>query len=54
MSKLTDTLKKALEKKQGTHHVDNSDTPVVAKKTSRPQTSVMGKKPPTKSAGRGR
>jgi hypothetical protein len=54
MSKLTDILKKALEKKQGIHHLENDDMPVVEKKSGKKRVSVIGKKPPTKSAGRGR
>jgi hypothetical protein len=55
MSKLSDTLAKALAKKQGKTHVDGSDAAVtvdtkVKKKTAPP----TGKKPPTRSAGRGR
>jgi hypothetical protein len=54
MSKLSDTLKKALSKKQGTHHLENNDTPVVEKKAGKQRAPVIGKKPPTRSAGRGR
>jgi hypothetical protein len=55
MSKLTDTLKAALAKKQGKHHVENTDGATVdnkAKKTP-PPVGVAGK-PMKKSAGRGR
>ena len=55
MSKLSDTLAKALAKKQGKTHVDGSDaTPTVEKKTKGKPTAPAGKKPPTRSAGRGR
>ena len=55
MSKLSDTLAKALAKKQGKTHVDGSDaTPTVEKKTKVKPAAPAGKKPPTRSAGRGR
>jgi hypothetical protein len=55
MSKMSETLARALEKKQGKTHVDGSevaaaDTRVKKVKTAPP----TGKKPPTRSAGRGR
>ena len=53
MSKLTDTLKAALEKKKGVHHPEGDTAPVVEKKVVKPKT-VATKKPPAKSAGRGR
>jgi hypothetical protein len=55
MSKLSDTLKAALAKKQGTHHVDGSDAgTTVEKKTKVKPSAGPAKKPPTRSAGRGR
>lgn len=54
MSKLSDLLKKALEKKQGTHHIEGDDAPQVEKKAGKQRAPVIGKKPPTRSAGRGR
>ena len=55
MSKLSDTLKKALDKKKGIHHPENDGTPVVEKKAKKGSTPVItGNKPPTRSAGRGR
>ena len=55
MSKLSDTLKSALNKKRGIHHQDGSDANTkVEKKTKTSGTPVIGKKPPTRSAGRGR
>jgi len=54
MSKLSDTLKAALDKKKGIHHPDADDAPAVEKKAKKAATPVMGKKPPTRSAGRGR
>jgi hypothetical protein len=54
MSKLTDTLKKALEKKKGVHHIEGDDTPQTEKKAGKQRAPVIGKKPPTRSAGRGR
>ena len=53
MSKLTDTLKAALEKKKGVHHPEGDAAPPVEKKVTKPKT-VATKKPPAKSAGRGR
>ena len=55
MSKLSDTLKAALDKKKGIHHPEADDAPAATdKKTKKTSTPVMGKKPPTRSAGRGR
>ena len=55
MSKMSETLARALEKKQGKSHPDGSDVvatdPRVKKVKTAPPT---GKKPPTRSAGRGR
>jgi hypothetical protein len=55
MSKLSDTLKAALDKKRGIHQVDSGDAgTTVEKKTKVKSTAPTGKKPPTRSAGRGR
>jgi len=55
MSKLSDTLAKALAKKQGRTHPDGSDAgATVEKKTKVKTVPPTGKKPPTRSAGRGR
>jgi hypothetical protein len=55
MSKLSDTLAKALAKKQGKTHVDGSDTGATVEKKARVKPSTgPAKKPPTRSAGRGR
>lgn len=54
MSKMTDLLKKALDKKKGIHHPENADTPATEKKVGKQRSPVIGKKPPTRSAGRGR
>jgi hypothetical protein len=55
MSKLSDTLAKALAKKQGRTHVDGSDAGVTVEKKTRVKSAApTGKKPPTRSAGRGR
>ena len=54
MSKLSDTLKAALDKKRGIHHPEAGDTPAVEKVVKQAATPAMGKKPPTRSAGRGR
>lgn len=54
MSKLSDTLKAALAKKKGIQHPETDDAPVVEKKTKAKTAPATGKKPPTRSAGRGR
>lgn len=55
MSKLSETLAKALAKKQGIHHVDGSDAGTTVEKKTRVKPSAgPAKKPPTRSAGRGR
>ena len=54
MSKMTDLLKQALARKNGTHHMENDEAPVVEKKAGKQRAPVVGKKPPTRSAGRGR
>ena len=55
MSKLSDTLKAALDKKKGIHHVDGSEVnATVEKKVKVKPSSGPSKKPPTRSAGRGR
>ena len=54
MSKLSDTLKAALDKKKGIHHPENDGTPAVETKKKVKTAPPTGKKPPTRSAGRGR
>ena len=55
MSKLSDTLARALAKKQGKTHVDGSEVnATVEKKTKVKSAAPTVKKPPTRSAGRGR
>jgi hypothetical protein len=55
MSKLSDTLAKALAKKQGKTHVDGSEVNTTVEKKAKVKPSAgPGKKPPTRSAGRGR
>ena len=54
MSKLSDIIKQALDKKNGVHYHDNSDIPTTAVKKKVKKTPPIGKKPPTRSAGRGR
>jgi hypothetical protein len=55
MSKLSETLARALAKKQGRTHVDGSDAgTTVEKKTRVKPAAGPAKKPPTRSAGRGR
>ena len=53
MSKLSDTIRAALDKKRGIHHLEN-DGVVVEKKEKVKPSSGPAKKPPTRSAGRGR
>ena len=54
MSKLSDTLARALAKKQGKTHLENDEAPVVEKKAKVKPSAGPAKKPPTRSAGRGR
>jgi hypothetical protein len=55
MSKLSDTIAKALAKKQGRTHPDSSEVnTTVEKKTKVKPSAGPAKKPPTRSAGRGR
>ena len=54
MSKLSETLAKALAKKQGKTHIENDDAPVVEKKARVKPSAGPAKKPPTRSGGRGR
>lgn len=55
MSKLSDTLARALAKKQGRTHVDGAEANTTVEKKARVKPSAgPAKKPPTRSAGRGR
>ena len=54
MSKMSDFLKKAADKKKGVHHPETADAPAVEPKAIKQRAPVIGKKPPTRSAGRGR
>lgn len=55
MSKLSDTLARALAKKQGKTYVDGSDAGTTVKKKAKIKPATgPAKKPPTRSAGRGR
>jgi len=55
MSKMSETLAQALAKKQGRTHVDGSEVNTIVEKKARVKPSVgPAKKPPTRSAGRGR
>jgi hypothetical protein len=55
MSKLSDTLAKALAQKQGRTYVDGSDANTTVEKKAKVKPSAgPAKKPPTRSAGRGR
>jgi hypothetical protein len=55
MSKLSDTIAKALAKKQGKTYVDGSEVNTTVDKKAKVKPSAgPAKKPPTRSAGRGR
>lgn len=54
MSKLTDTLKAALAKKQGRHHLENEDGVTVEKKSKRTAPPVGAGRLMKKVTGRGR
>ena len=55
MSKLSDTIARALAKKQGRTHVDSSEANTTVEKKSKVKPLAgPAKKPPTRSAGRGR
>jgi hypothetical protein len=55
LSKLSDTIARALAKKQGRTHVDGSDVGATVEKKIKVKPSAgPAKKPPTRSAGRGR
>jgi hypothetical protein len=55
MSKLSDTIKAALDKKKGIRHLENDSVSAADIKGTKVKTKPpIGKKPPTKSAGRGR
>ena len=55
MSKLSDTLARALAKKQGRTHVDGREVNTTVEKKAKVKPSAgPAKKPPTRSAGRGR
>jgi uncharacterized protein with von Willebrand factor type A (vWA) domain len=55
MNKMAETLARALEKKQGRTHPDGSDIVATDTKAKKAKTAPpTGKKPPTRSAGRGR
>jgi hypothetical protein len=55
MNMMAETVARALERKQGKTHPDGSDVAATNTKTKKIKTAPpMGKKSPTKSAGRGR
>jgi hypothetical protein len=55
MSKMSETIARALAKKQGKTHVDGSDAGATVEKKAKVKPSAgPAKKPPTRSAGRGR
>lgn len=51
---MSDFLKKAAEKKKGKHPPEGADAPAVEKKVNKAAAPAPSKKPPTRSAGRGR
>jgi hypothetical protein len=53
MSKMSETIAKALAKKQGKTHIE-ADSTTVEKKAKVKPSAGPAKKPPTRSAGRGR
>ena len=54
MSKLSDQIQAALDRKKGVKHPDADDAPSVEKTAKKRTQPPQGKKPPTRSAGRGR
>ena len=55
MSKMSETIARALAKKQGKTHVDGSEVNATVEKKAKVKPSAgPAKKPPTRSAGRGR
>ena len=55
MSKMSETLARALAKKQGRTHPDGSEVNTTVEKKAKVKPSAgLAKKPPTRSAGRGR
>jgi len=54
MSKMSDFLKKAVHKKKGMSLPEATDTPTAEKKVNKATAPAPSKKPPTRSAGRGR
>jgi hypothetical protein len=55
MSKLSDTIRAALDKKKGIRHLENDAVGTTEIKVKKIKTAPpAGKKPSTKSAGRGR
>jgi hypothetical protein len=54
MSKLSDTLRAALEKKKGVRPTEPDGSPAVEKKARKTGAAPAVNKPPAKSAGRGR
>jgi hypothetical protein len=54
MSKLSDQIQAALDRKKGITHPDVDDVPTMEKTVKKRTMPPAGKKPPTRSAGRGR
>jgi hypothetical protein len=55
MTKLTDIIKQALEKKQGKQNIEHTDAvPDLAAKAKKPVAPAISGKPVKKSSGRGR
>jgi len=54
MSKWSEQIRAALDRKHGITHPEQDGAPVVEKKVKTRTQPPQGKKPPTRSAGRGR
>jgi len=53
MSKLSDTIKQALAKKKGQHHIGGDDSHAIEKKVKKAPVPVITGKPVKKVTGRG-
>ena len=54
MSRISEQIQAALDRKRGVKHPEADDVPTVEKTTKKRTQPPQGKKPPTRSAGRGR
>lgn len=54
MTKFTDLLKTALDKKKGQHHIENDDGAKVDTKSKSKPAKIVANKPQKKVTGRGR